>query len=199
MLKPEFFEQNTIEVARQLIGAKLYVLGDAGELVGRIVETEAYLGSEDPASHAANGPTPRSSIMFGPAGMAYVYFIYGVHHCLNVVTEADGQPGAVLIRALEPVRGQQGMARSRGLLGEGLDGARFRDRDLCNGPGKLCQALGLDISWNGAPLNGKGNHKIWITRARKKVEIVSTPRIGIRKGTESHFRFVDPDSFCLSR
>ena len=195
MLGRDFFEQDTVEVARGLIGARLHVLPGAGELVGRIVETEAYLGEDDPASHAARGPTPRSAIMFGPPGVAYIYFIYGVHHCLNFVTRPEGKAGAVLIRALEPVRGQQIMAEGRG-----LDTARFRDRDLCSGPGKLCQALGIDQGWNGAALDGSSPHRLWVSPCREiPAEVVASPRIGIRKAVDWPFRFCEAGSGFLSR
>ncbi len=195
MLSREFFAQDTVEVAQGLIGARVHVQSEGGELVGRIVETEAYLGEDDPASHAARGPTPRSAIMFGPPGVAYVYLIYGVHHCLNFVTGPEGKAGAVLIRALEPVRGQQTMARLRG-----LDPVRFRDRDLCSGPGKLCQALGIDHRWNGVPLDGSPPSGLWVApRSEKPAEVVASPRIGIRKAVDWPYRFCEAGSACLSR
>jgi len=194
MLPRAFFERDTLSVARELIGTQLHVISPQGELRGRIVETEAYLGTDDPASHAAGGPTPRSAIMFGPPAVAYVYFIYGVHHCLNMVTEPEGTAGAVLIRALEPVSGQQTMAALRG-----LNTARFRDRDLCSGPGKLCQALGLDRGWNGVPLDGAGDRRIWLSAGPMPLVVASSPRIGIRKAVDWLYRFTDPDSSCLSR
>lgn len=195
MLSREFFAQDTVSVARELIGARVHVQSEGGELVGRIVETEAYLGEDDPASHAARGPTPRSAIMFGPPGVAYVYFIYGVHHCLNFVTGPEGKAGAVLIRALEPVRGQQVMAERRG-----LDPIRFRDRDLCSGPGKLCQALGIDQKWNGAALDGSAPHRLWVSpRQETPGEVVASPRIGIRKAVEWPYRFCEAGSGFLSR
>jgi DNA-3-methyladenine glycosylase len=195
MLGRDFFERDTVTVARELLGAILHVGGEGGELRGRIVETEAYLGRDDPASHAAKGPTPRSAIMFGPAGVAYVYFIYGMYSCLNFVTENEGTAGAVLIRALEPVQGHQRMALNRG-----FDPARFRDRDLCSGPGKLCQALAIDRDWNGAPLDGRSPHRLWVSAPPKApAEISASPRIGIRHAADRLFRFTDPASCCLSR
>jgi DNA-3-methyladenine glycosylase len=194
MLKTEFFARDTVTVARELVGARLHVLGKDGEMAGRIVETEAYLGEDDPASHAAGGPTPRSQIMFGPAGVAYVYLIYGVHHCLNFVTEAEGQAGAVLIRALEPEQGHEQMALNRG-----HDPARFRERDLCNGPGKLCQALGIDRAWNGTKLDGSPEHRIWVSPGPDLDELGTSPRIGIRKAMELPWRFFAKKSTCLSR
>ena len=131
-LRQSFFARNTITVARELVGCLLVVEGDGGKVSGRIVEVEAYEGEGDPASHAANGRTPRSEIMFGPPGFAYVYLIYGMHHCLNFVTEAEGTAGAVLIRAVEPVSGRDLMVVRRGLKPE-----KAGDRDLCVGPGRL--------------------------------------------------------------
>lgn len=195
MLGPDFYGRDTVTVARELVGAVLHVVGESGELRGRIVETEAYLGRDDPASHAANGPTPRSAIMFGPAGVAYVYFIYGMYSCLNFVTEREGTAGAVLIRALEPVQGHQRMARNRG-----FDPARFRDRDLCSGPGKLCRALAIDLKWNGAVLDGGPPRRIWVSPGGPaSVQVAASPRIGIRHAADRLFRFTDPDSGCLSR
>lgn len=111
---------------------------------GRIVEVEAYRGADDPASHAFRGPTPRNSVMFGPPGHLYVYFTYGMHHCCNIVCRPEGTAGAVLIRALAPLTGLDDM-RSRRVSAR-------RDQDLCSGPGKLCQALGLDRSFDGVDL-----------------------------------------------
>jgi len=201
-LTEKFFARATVDVARDLLGATLQVRGDDGLTVsGRIVETEAYGGIDDPASHAAGGPTPRSQIMFGPPGLAYVYLIYGMHHCLNFVTEPDGTPGAVLIRALEPINGQRVMARRRN-----LDLDHFRPRDLCTGPGKLCQALALDRTWNGTavtpdvPLSASTNSRlILLTASPSPVAWQTTPRIGLTKGKEALHRFCDPASTCLTR
>ena len=140
-----FFARNTVTVARELVGCELRVTSGAGTLVsGRIVEVEAYGGEDDPASHAGRGRTHRSEIMFGPAGLAYVYLIYGMHHCLNFVTEAEGTAGAVLIRAIEPLVGRDVMVARRR-----LDPEKARDENIGSGPGKLCQALAIDLGWNG--------------------------------------------------
>jgi DNA-3-methyladenine glycosylase len=136
-----FYRRETAQVARDLLGAWLV----HGEVGGVVVETEAYLGSEDPASHAFRGPTPRSSVMFGDPGHAYVYFIYGNHYCFNVVAHPPGRAGAVLIRALEPRLGLDLMRTRRGSC---------TMRDLTRGPGRLCQALGIDRTLNGADLSG---------------------------------------------
>lgn len=137
---PEFYARSTDEVALGLLGAWL-VHGETG---GVVVETEAYGGPEDPASHAHRGPTPRASIMFESPGRAYVYFIYGNHFCLNAVAHEPGAAGAVLIRALEPRTGVETMRARRG---------RHAERELASGPGRLCQALGIDRSANGLPLH----------------------------------------------
>ena len=148
-----FYEQPTVKVARQLLGKCLVRNHPDGITVGKIVETEAYVGPEDRASHASRGRTARTEIMFGPAGFAYVYLIYGFHHCLNFVTEAADYPAAVLIRAVEPVDGIELMKARR----------RKTDlRELASGPGKLCQAFAIDRSLNGvdvcaAPLYVRAN------------------------------------------
>ncbi|HVR61732.1 MAG TPA: DNA-3-methyladenine glycosylase, partial [Polyangia bacterium] len=130
----DFYARPTATVARELLG-KLLVRrrADGGARVARIVEVEAYLGVRDAASHARRGPTPRAAIMFGPPGFLYVYLIYGMHHCLNLVTEADGTAGAVLVRAAEPVTGFEG--------GDG----RAPGRGLLSGPGKVCAALEITL------------------------------------------------------
>jgi DNA-3-methyladenine glycosylase len=207
ILAESFYARPTLEVARDLVGAVL-IAGQGNQTVtGRIVEVEAYLGAGDPASHAANGPTRRSAIMFGPPGVAYVYLIYGMHHCLNVVTEREGRAGAVLIRALEPLRGVEVMAGRRRvrLAARRQAGARVRRaayRQLCNGPGKLCQALGIDLRWNGLPFKSRRarGRRLWlIPPAAPVASLVATPRVGIRVATAAPYRFVDADSDCLSR
>ncbi len=200
-LRQTFFARNTITVAKELVGCLLVVEGGGEKVSGRIVEVEAYEGEGDPASHAGKGRTPRSEIMFGPPGFAYVYLIYGMHHCLNFVTEVEGIAGAVLIRAVEPVSGRDLMAVRRGLAPD-----KARDRALCSGPGRLCQALGIDRKWNGRPLIPKqfgsgsgGTGKISVFQGDGPPGGPSaTPRIGIRQAAERPNRFIDPDSRCLS-
>jgi DNA-3-methyladenine glycosylase len=140
-----FYEQNTLDVARQLLGKHLVRRHADGMTVGRIVETEAYVGPEDKACHASRGRTPRTEIMFGPAGYAYVYFVYGFHHMLNIVTETEDFPAAVLIRAVEPIKGIDLMRERRGIE---------ESRQLASGPGKLCEAFAIDRTLNGSDLCG---------------------------------------------
>mgnify|MGYP000855551412 FL=1 len=178
-LPPAFFSRPAPEVARDLIGMTLLVDGVGGPLV----EVEAY-DQADPASHSFNGPTPRNAAMFGPPGHAYVYKIYGIHWCLNFVC----QPGsAVLIRALEPRHGVLPMQERRGGLA---------DRQLCSGPGKLCQALGITIAHNALPLD---RAPFSLLPAKARHDIAAGPRIGITKGVETPWRFVRRGSPFLSK
>lgn len=155
----KFYQQNTETVAKNLLSKYLVRVIDNHWLIGKIVETEAYLGQFDLASHSRFGQTKRNQVMFGPAGVAYVYLIYGIHHCLNVVTETSGQGSAVLIRALEPIQNLSVQT---------------------NGPGKLCKTLQIDLSLNGIDITKKG--KLFILTDKKKVltsKIHATPRIGV--------------------
>ena len=192
-LDQAFFAQPVLTVARALVGAVLEATGTGGVRRVRIVETEAYGGTDDPASHAGRGPTPRSAIMFGPAGFAYVYVIYGMHHCLNLVTCAEGEAGAVLIRALEPMTGREIMARRRG-----LDPDACRDRDLTAGPGRLCRALGIDLRWNGTVLGDSAPGIVVEPCPELAPRIAATPRIGIRQAVDRPYRFVAVGSPCLT-
>ena len=163
-----FYEQSTLQVARQLLGKYLVRKHPDGKTVGRIVETEAYVGPRDLACHASRGRTARTEIMFGAAGHAYVYFIYGMYYCLNIVTEAADHPSAVLIRALEPVDGIELMEARR---------RTENQRNLLSGPGKLCQAFAIDKSLNGADMCGS---VIYIEdRGEPAPKILATPRIGV--------------------
>jgi DNA-3-methyladenine glycosylase len=167
-LPRSFYEQSTIDVAKQLLGKYLVRKHPKGNTVGRIVETEAYVGPQDLACHASKGRTARTEVMFGPAGHAYVYFIYGFYNMLNLVTEAKDYPAAVLIRAVEPVEGIDLMESRR------RNGAL---RNLASGPGKLCQAFGIDRSLNGADLCGSVLFVQDPGQATPK--FVATPRIGV--------------------
>ena len=175
-----FYARSTPLVAQDLLG-KLLVreLADGQRLCGRIVETEAYGGAEDRASHAARGPTPRAAIMFGEPGRAYVYFIYGMYFCFNVVTEAEGTPGAVLVRALELMQpGQQ---------------TRHEAQSQTNGPGKLCRALQIDRALNGHDLTQVGPLYLAPGQPVASADIEATPRINVRAdewGRRVPWRFV---------
>lgn len=176
------FDRPVEDVARQLIGATLRVEG----VGGLIVETEAYDG-EDPASHSFSGPTPRNKAMFGPPGHAYVYRSYGIHWCFNLVCREAGHGAGVLIRALEPLWGLDVMRERRGGLA---------DRLLCAGPGRLCQALGIDGSHDGLPLDAP---PFQLESAMADVVIVEGPRIGITRAREVPWRFGLAGSRYLSR
>ncbi len=178
-----FFRRPTVSLARDLIGCVL-VSGESGvSVAGRIVETEAYLSEGDPASHSHRGETRRNASMFGEAGLVYVYLIYGVHHCLNVVSGEAGVGEAVLIRALEPLEGLELMRARRGGV---------RDRELCRGPGKLAQAFGLSLEHDGLDLC-RGPLELRAPAARVGVHEASTieagPRVGITKAADLPLRF----------
>jgi len=175
-----FYERDTVRVARELLGTILVRTNGHTVLRGVIVETEAYRGEGDPASHAYRGPTKRNAVMFGPAGHAYVYFTYGMHYCLNVTTEPTGNPGAVLIRAAQPTSAIEQMKKRR---------RTDQLRDLANGPAKLTQAFAVSRSLNGHDLTlGK---KLFIVKGDgvEPLDIASTSRIGIRVGLEKPWRF----------
>ncbi|KAA2237619.1 DNA-3-methyladenine glycosylase [Salinarimonas soli] len=179
MVPTGFFDRPAHLVARELVGATLLV----SEVGGRIVETEAY-DRDDPASHSFSGPTPRNAAMFGPAGRAYIYRSYGIHWCFNMVCE----PGsAVLIRAVEPLQGLNEMSLRRGTNDPRL---------LCAGPGRLCQALAIDRSLDGRPLD-EPPFRIESAGAGEVIE--AGPRIGISRGVETPWRFGLRGSPYLSR
>ncbi|HVV42222.1 MAG TPA: DNA-3-methyladenine glycosylase [Nitrobacter sp.] len=171
-IKRSFFARNVLAVAPDLIGATLLVDG----VGGIIVEVEAYHHTE-PAAHSYRGPTPRNMVMFGPPGFAYVYRSYGIHWCVNFVCEQEGTAAAVLIRALQPTRGIPAMRRRRGLHDE---------RTLCSGPGKLTEALGITIAYNGLPLDAP---PITLYRRTRRVDISTDVRIGITKAVELPWRY----------
>ncbi len=186
-MKADFFDADPGKVARKLLGKLLIRKTARGLLVGRVVETEAYLGTGDAAAHAAAGKTARNSVLFGPPGIAYVYFIYGNHYCLNVSCLPDGVPGCVLFRALQPVTGIEEMAAARGVT-------LTRESDLkkiSSGPGRLCEAMGITRQRD----NGKN-----LVRAESDLQLVDdgyrvgrvtvTSRIGITKSVEHPLRFL---------
>jgi len=187
-LTPDFFERETLTVARDLLGQRLVRVLNGQRLSGLIAETEAYLGRNDPASHAYR-LTPRSAIMYGPPGRAYVYQIYGRNFCMNAVTERSGEPGAVLLRALFPVEGLDVMRVRRGLpAGEGYISGPRAGRLVADGPGKLCQALGINRSLNDTDLTALGELYIEHGTMAPDQEIVVTPRIGVRGDAETRNR-----------
>jgi DNA-3-methyladenine glycosylase len=177
ILKRAFYDRPAVEVARDLLGKVLV----HGATAGVIVETEAYLGGDDLASHSARGVTDRTRVIFGPPGHAYVYFIYGMYECLNLVCEPEGQPGCVLIRALEPVAGIEQMRERRPL-------AR-KEEDLASGPGKLTLAMGITRAQNGADVT-RGALVVRAPAQRRHVEVAVTPRIGITQCADLPLRFV---------
>ncbi|OHV33680.1 3-methyladenine DNA glycosylase [Pseudofrankia sp. EUN1h] len=175
----EFYVRPVLAVARDLLGATIR----HGQVSVRLTEVEAYGGTDDPASHAARGPTPRSAVMFGPAGRAYVYFIYGMHWCLNLVCGPPGMAAAVLVRAGEVV---DGLAAAR------AGAPRLSDRDLARGPGRLARALGVDGSLTGSPVTGGG--PITVERdqgygeSREIGSVLTGPRVGIRTARDVPWR-----------
>jgi len=170
-LARDFYQRSTLTVARELLGKRLVRVVDGQRLLGLIVEVEAYIGEDDAACHAACGRTPRNEAMYGPPGHAYVYFIYGMHHCLNAATEEEGFPAAVLIRALEPLEGLEIMRRYR---------PDRSDKELTNGPAKLCQAMAIDRSFNGVALCTSKDLFIEEWPMVAPEEIGTSPRIGIK-------------------
>lgn len=189
-LPRSFYDRPTEQVARDLLGAVLECRSNDGIASGRIVETEAYIGEHDLACHAAAGRTARTEPLYGPPGMAYVYFIYGMYWCFNAVTRARGEPSAVLVRALEPIEGIEHMRRRRPHA--------KRDIDLTNGPGKLCLALGITREHNCLSLQ----RPPLLIRAGMPVadrDVSVTPRIGIRQSADWPLRFFVNDNPYVSK
>jgi DNA-3-methyladenine glycosylase len=182
-LEPGFFERSVHRVARELIGCQLFFAGRGGT----IVETESY-ERDDPACHAYVGLTERTKVLFGPPGRAYVYLSYGIHSLLNAVCEPEGEAAAVLIRALEPTAGVEQMRARRGVRA---------DTDLCSGPGKLTEALGIGLAQNDADL---GQPPFLLTPPPgQRPEVVVGPRIGITKAVELPWRFCAAGNPHISR
>jgi DNA-3-methyladenine glycosylase len=175
-----FYDRDTAAVARDLLGGILETTCDGVRTRGRIVEVEAYLGPHDPSCHAAVGLTPRNRHLHGPPGTAYVYRIYGMHWCINAVTREAGHGSAVLLRAVAPLDGVETMRARRG---------RGADRGLANGPGKLCQALGITGALDGAPLQ-RGTVRLLPGAPVPDALIVVTPRIGITRAAEWPLRYL---------
>ncbi len=189
-----FFARNPRRVARDLLG-KVLVRNGKIPLLGRIVEVEAYLGEADPAAHAAAGNTPRTSVLFGPPGHAYVYFIYGNHYCLNVSCEPEGKAGSVLFRALEPLFGTEKMARARKIeLQKPTDLSK-----LTSGPGRLAEAFGITRARdNGCDLTSP-HSSLWIgDDSFRATKIQISPRIGITKAADQPLRYFLPGNPFVS-
>ncbi len=187
LLPREFFLPAPDTVARALLGKRLLRRRQGRALMGRIVETEAYFGADDPAAHAFRGRTARNAVLFGPPGHAYVYFIYGLHACLNVSCEPDGAAGCVLVRAIEPLHGLATMAALRGLP------ESAPPRLLASGPGRLCQALAITREGlNGADLLNPAGELLLLDAEPDWApgEVAATPRIGITKAAERPLRFL---------
>ena len=185
ILDRDFYERPTLDVARDLIGKVLIHETGAGRASGVIVETEAYIGEDDPACHAAPGPTQRNAPLYGPPGIAYVYLNYGIHYLVNAVTESEGWPAAVLIRALVPHEGVALMRRRRA-RGSRKKASEFTEAELCRGPGNLTKALGIDLRQNLRDLTGS---RLRIEDLRLGIGPVEwTPRIGIRVGADKPWR-----------
>lgn len=186
-LDQAFFARDARVVARALLGCQLTNATDEGAAGGIIVETEAYLGTKDPASHAFRGPTKRTAVMFGAGGHAYIYFTYGMHYCFNVVTGANGVGEAVLIRALEPTIGLDLMQGRRGIV----------DRhQLTNGPAKLVQALGITSADYGRSLL---EPPLVITAGPKPRRVTTSPRVGITNAQDKLWRYYITDNHYVSR
>lgn len=183
-LPRRFYARDPVLVAKDLIGRLLVRRLDGETMVGRIIEVEAY-AHDDPASHTFKGETRRNATMFGPPGFAYVYVSHGIHHCMNVTA---GGANAVLLRALEPLRGSEEMARRRGLADERL---------LCAGPGRLCQAMGITLAEDGNDVTRRED--LWLAAGHPATEIAATARIGISAAAEVPWRFVEAGTRFASR
>ncbi len=189
-LATEFFDRTPDAVARDLLGKVLLSRAEGVVTGGRIVEAEAYLGSGDEGSHAATrGVTKRNAVMYGPPGTVYVYFTYGNHHMLNLVCDAEGTAGAVLVRALEPLAGVETMAQRRG--------GRRAAHGIASGPGRLAQALGADLADNGTTLH-VGRLAVFDAPAPPE-RVVSTGRIGLSRGHEAELRYLLEGDAFVSR
>lgn len=196
ILHQDFYARPTLEVTRDLLGKALVHHTAEGTAAGRIVEVEAYIGEDDPACHAAPGPTTRNGPLYGPPGVAYVYLNYGLHYLVNAVTEPDGWPAAVLIRALEPTEGVTLMrlrrARSKWRHGKPIP----PDHELCRGPGNLTCALGIALAQNTLSLT---RPPLTIEdRGERVADVIWGPRIGIRVGTEHPWRCTVAGSRAVS-
>ena len=187
-----FYDRPTLTVAEELIGKVLVHRTRRGIAAGMIAETEAYIGEDDPACHAAPGPTRRNAPLYGRPGVAYVYLNYGMHCLVNAVTEAEGRPAAVLIRALEPLDNVRLMTRRRVINGRSIDVSQ-----LCRGPGNLTRALGITLAENRLALTGR---RLYIEdRGLSPGPVRWGPRVGIRVGVDRPWRCVVESNRCVSR
>ena len=187
-LPRSFYDRPTLEVAREILGHRLVLTTERGRLAARIVEVEAYIGRDDPACHAAVGETKRNRVMFGRPGFAYVYFIYGMYYCFNIVTEKESFPAAVLLRAAEPL---EGVDRMR------INSPKGKIESVLSGPGKFCRSLGLTKDHSGVDLTGK---ELFLRETDEpNGDIVVTSRVGIKKGVDLPYRFYLADSTAVSR
>ena len=186
-LPRSFYARPTLDVARDLLGKTIVCDFPRGRLEARIVEVEAYIGEDDPACHAAVGPTARNQVMYGRPGFSYVYFIYGMYHCFNIVTERSGFPAAVLLRAAEPVEGLEVMRQNS---------PRSRMATILSGPGKFCRALGLTLKHSGVDLI---DNTVYLCDApAPESDIVITRRVGIKKGVDLPYRYFLGESCAVS-
>jgi DNA-3-methyladenine glycosylase len=198
VLSRSFYARSTLEVARDLLGKVLVHRAERGLTSGVIVEVEAYIGEDDPACHAASGPTRRNAPLYGEPGHVYVYLNYGVHYLVNAVTEGAGAPAAVLIRALDPMDGLERMQDRRGPR---RDGSACSEHDLCRGPGNLTRAMGIGPELNMADLTrkGRGAGRLWIEDRGMAITAVTwTRRVGIRVGTDRPWRCCVASHPCVS-
>ena len=189
ILTPSFYTRDTVRVAPDLLGKHLVRTMGRRRMVGLIVEVEAYRGADDPASHAFRGLTRRNAPMYGQPGHAYIYFTYGNHYCLNITAEKAGTPGAVLLRAVQPMEGVRLMARLR---------PNVPDIELTNGPGKLTKALAIDKSLNEQDMTTRG--PVFVTDpGPADFEIWCSARVGIRDGQDKSWRFYIKGNPYVSR
>ena len=194
-LPPAFFDRDPRRVARALLGKLLVRREGRTRLIGRVVETEAYLGTSDPAAHSAAGRTARNAVLFGPPGLAYVYFIYGSHYCLNVSCLRDGTPGGVLFRALEPLAGLESMAVARGLPSVPVD-----LRTLTTGPGRMAQAFGIDRARDNEKNLASARSDLFLADdSYRPRRITLTTRIGITKAADELLRYTVAGNLFVSK
>ena len=192
MLPQEFYQQDTLSLAQSLLGTQLIHHTPEGTTAGIIVETEAYL-TDDPACHAYRRQTSRNAVMFGKPGLVYVYQIYGMHYCVNVVSAEEGRGEAVLLRALQPTAGLELMQSRRQLI----NNQRIADKNLCKGPGNLVKAMGIAKAMNGHSLLSENFHIL--PAEIVDFQVVTTTRIGITQGIELPYRFYVQGNACVSR